>query len=78
MTTGLGLLRVEFLDLQPDISSNAQNRRFLNSMVMLPSPSNFGGLDLCGLAITMVETLPRGSTFQSSSSAGDGGISVSR
>ena len=43
MTTGLGLLRVKFLDLQPDISNTAQDRRFLTSMVMLPSPSDFGG-----------------------------------
>ena len=43
MTTGVGLLRVEFLDLQPDISSNAWDRRFLTSMVVLPSPSNLGG-----------------------------------
>ena len=31
----------------------------------MPSPSNLGVVDLWGLAITMVETLPRGSTFQS-------------
>ena len=43
MTTGLGLLGVEFLDLQPDVSSTAWDRRFLTSMVMLPSPSNLGG-----------------------------------
>ena len=41
MTTGFGLLRVEFLDLQQDISSIAQDRRFLTSMVMLPSHSYF-------------------------------------
>ena len=29
MTTGLGLLGVEFLDPQPDISSIDQDRRFL-------------------------------------------------
>ena len=43
MTTGLGLLGVEFLDLQPEISSTSWDRRFLTSMVMLPSPSHFGG-----------------------------------
>ena len=43
MTTGLGLLRVEFLDLQPDISNTTQDRRLLTSMVMLPSPSDLGG-----------------------------------
>ena len=78
MTTGVGLLGVKFSDPQPDILSNTQDRRLLTSMVMLPSPSNFGGVDLSGLAITMVETLPRDGTFQSSSSAGDAGISISR
>ena len=77
MTTGLGLFGVEFSDPQPDISSIAQDRRFLTSVVMLPFPSNFGGVDLLGLAITMVETSPRGGTFWSSSSTGDGGISIS-
>ena len=43
MTTGLGLLRVKFSDLQPEISSIAQDGRFLTSVVMLPSPSDFGG-----------------------------------
>ena len=43
MTTGLGLLRVEFLDPQPDVSGIAQDRSFLTSTVMLPSPSNFRG-----------------------------------
>ena len=42
MTTGLGLLGVKFLDPQPDISSIAQDRRFLTSMVILPSPSDCG------------------------------------
>ena len=43
MTTGVGLLGVKFLDLQLDISRITQDRRFLTSMVMLPSPSNLGG-----------------------------------
>ena len=42
-TTGLVLLRVKFLDPQLDVSSIAWDRRFLTSIVMLPSPSNFGG-----------------------------------
>ena len=43
MTTGFGLLGVKFLDPWPDVSSITQDRRFLTSMVMLPSPSNFVG-----------------------------------
>ena len=43
MTTGLGLFGFKFLDPQPDVSSIAQDRKFLTSMVMLPSPSDFGG-----------------------------------
>ena len=43
MTTGFGLLRVKFLDPQPDISSTTQDKRFLTSIVMLPSPSDLGG-----------------------------------
>ena len=43
MTTGLGLLRVKFLDMQPDVSNTAQDRRLLTSMVMLPSPSDLWG-----------------------------------
>ena len=78
MTTGYGLFGVKFLDLQPDVSSIIQDKIFLTSMVMLPSPSNFGGVDLCGLAIMVVETLPIGGTFQSGSSAGDGRMSISR
>ena len=72
-TTGLGLLGVKFLDPQPDVSSIAWDRRFLTSIVMLPS--NFMG-DLWGLATTLVETSPRGSTFWSGSSTGGGGISI--
>ena len=78
MATGLGLLRVKFSDPQPDISSIAQDSRFLTSVVMLSSPSNFRGVDLWGLAITVLETSLRDSTFWSSSSTGDGGISISR
>ena len=78
MTTGCGLLVVELLDLWPDISSIAQDKRSLTSLVMLPSPSNFGGVDLWGLAITMLETSPRGSTFWSGSCTGGGGMSISR
>ena len=36
------------------------------------------GVDLWGLAIMVVETSPIGSTFQSSSSAGDGRMSISK
>ena len=72
-TNGLGLLGAKFSDLQPDISSIAWDRRFLTSIVILPS--NFGG-DLWGLATMMVETLPRGSTFWSGSSTGGGRISI--
>ena len=43
MTTGFGLLVVKFLDPWPDMFSITQDRRFLTSMVMLPSPSDFGG-----------------------------------
>ena len=43
MTTGFGLLGVEFSDLQPDVSSTTRDRRFLTSMVMLPSLSDLGG-----------------------------------
>ena len=78
MTIMLGLLGVKFSDPQPDISSIAWDRRFLTSVVMLPSPSDFGGVDLWGLAIMMVETLPRGSIFWSGSSTGDGRMSISK
>ena len=44
MTTGLGLLRVKFLDPWPEMFSIAQDRRFLTSMVMLPLPDWGGGL----------------------------------
>ena len=44
MTTGLGLLRVEFLDPQPDVSSIVWDRRFLTYIVMQPSPSDFGAI----------------------------------
>ena len=47
MTTGFGLLGVEFLDPWPDMFSITQDRRFLTSMVMLSSP-DFRGLDLGG------------------------------
>ena len=39
--TGVGLLGDECSDLQLDVSSAAQDRRFLTSIVMLPS--NLGG-----------------------------------
>ena len=41
-TTGVGLLGDECLDPQLDISRIAQDRRFLTSIVMLPS--NFWGI----------------------------------
>ena len=78
MTAGCGLLGVELLDPWPDISSIAQDKKSLTSLVMLPSPSNFGQVDLQGLAITMVETSPRGTTFWSGFSTGGGGMSISR
>ena len=40
--TGVGLLGDECSDPQLDVSSTAQDRRFLTSIVMLPS--NFGGI----------------------------------
>ena len=76
MTTRVGLLGVKFSDPQPDISRTTQDRRFLTSMVMLPSPSDLRSGHM-GLAIMMVETLPRGGTFWSGSSTGDGRISIS-
>ena len=78
MTTGFGLLRVKFSDPWPDMSNITQDRRFLTSMVMLISPSNFEGVVLWGLVITMVECSPIGSTFWSSSSARDWGMSIFR
>ena len=63
MTAGCGHLGVELSDPWPDISSIAWDKISLTSLVMLPSPSNFGRVDLWGLAIMMAETLPRGSTF---------------
>ena len=77
MTVGCDLLRVELLDPWPDVSSIAWDKRSLTSLVMLPSPSDFGRVDLWGLAITMVETLPRDSTFWSGSSTVGGGMSIS-
>ena len=71
--TGVGLLGDECLNSQLDASSTAQDRRLLTSIVILPS--DFGG-DLCGLAIRMVETLPRGGIFWSGSSIGGEGISI--
>ena len=40
--TGIGLLGDKCLDPQLDVSSTAWGRRFLTSIVMLPS--NFGGI----------------------------------
>ena len=77
-TTWCGLLRVELLDPWPDISSITWVKRSLTSLVMLPSPSDFGWGGLMGLAIRMVETSPRGSTFWSGSSTVGGGMSISR
>ena len=71
--TGVDLLGDECLDLQLDVSSTAWDRRFLTSIVMLPS--NFGG-DLWGLATMMVDTLPRGGIFWSGSSIGGDRISI--
>ena len=78
MTTGCSLLRAELLDPWPDVSGTTQDKRSVTSLVMLPTPSDFGGVDLWGLTITMVETSPRGSTFWSGSSTVDGGMSISR
>ena len=47
MTTGFDLLGVKFSDPWPDMFSIARDRRFLTSMVMLPSPSDFRGW-ICG------------------------------
>ena len=43
MATGVGLLGVKFLGLQPNVSSTTWDRRFLTSMVMLPCPSDLRG-----------------------------------
>ena len=43
MTTWVGLLGVKFSDLQPDVFCTAQDRRFLTSMVMMPSLPNLEG-----------------------------------
>ena len=72
-TIGVGLLGDECLDPQLDTSSISQDRKLLTSIVILPS--NFGG-DLWGLATRMVETLPRGSIFWSSSSTKGEGMSI--
>ena len=71
--TGVGLFGDESLDPQLDISSTAWDRRFLTSIVMLPS--DFGG-DLWGLATMMVETSSRGGILWSSSSTGGDRISI--
>ena len=73
MAIGCSLLRVELSDPWPEVCSIAWDKRSLTSLVMLPSPSNFGGVDLWGLAIMMVETLPRDGTFWSGSSTVGGG-----
>ena len=78
MTAGCGLLGFELLDLWPDISSIAQDKRSLTSLVMLPHPSDFGGVDLWGLAITMVETSSVGGTFWSWLLHWGGWMSISR
>ena len=78
MTTGFGLFGVKFPDPWPDVSNITRDRRLLTSMVMLTSPSDFGGVVLWGQAIMMVEHLPMGDAFQSSSSAMDCGMSFSR
>ena len=77
-TTGFGLLRVEFPDPWPDMSNIIWHRRFLTSMVMLDSPSDFGGVVLWWLAIMMVENLPIGSAFLSSYPTRYCGMSISR
>ena len=48
MTTGFGLFGVEFPDPWPDMSNITWDRRLLTSIVMLTSPSNFGGGGLMG------------------------------
>ena len=72
-TAGVSLFGDECSDSQLDASSTASERRLLTSVIILPS--DFRG-DLCGLAIRMVETLPRGSIFWSGSSTGGEGISI--
>ena len=70
---GVGLLGDECLDLQLDISSTAWDRRFVTSIVMLPS--DFGG-DLWGLATMVVEISPKDSIFWSGFSIGGDRISI--
>ena len=77
-TMGCSLLGVELSDLWPDVSSIAWDKISLTSLIRLSSPSDFGRVDLWGLAIMMVETLPRGGTFWSGSSTVGGGMSISR
>ena len=62
MITGAGCLGVKFLDPQPDVSSTTWDRRFLTSIVMLPSPSDLGD-GFTRLATMVVETSPRGNTL---------------
>ena len=59
-TMGSSLFGVEFPDACPDVSNTTQDRSSLDSMVMLTSPSSFGGGALMGLAIRMEEELPLG------------------
>ena len=72
-TAGVSLLGDECSDSQLDTSSTAWDNRLLISVVILPS--DFRG-DLCGLAIRMVETSPKGGIFWSGSSTGGEGISI--
>ena len=50
---GSSLFGVEFPDTCPDLSNPTQDRSSFTSMVMLASPSTFGGGALMGLAIRM-------------------------
>ena len=77
MTTRLGLLKVEFLDHSQTFPASLGIGDSLPPWSCYPLLPILG-VDLWGLAITVIETLPRGSTFWSGSSAGDGRMSISR
>ena len=55
------------------MSNITQDRTLLTSLVMLTSLSSFGGVDMM-----IVECLPRGNAFQSSSFTKGCGMSISR
>ena len=76
-TIGSCLFGVELPDMCSDVSKTAQDRSSLTSVVMLTSPSAFGGGSLTGLAIRMEkEWLLRGRALSSGPSMMDCGMST--